>query len=91
MTVIRVAAVLFDLDGTLVDSTAVVERMWREWAAAYGVNAELLLGVSHGRPAIDTMRQFRPELPNLAELAEAHLRAEEEDTSPVPAIGLASW
>lgn len=31
------AAVLFDLDGTLIDSTAAVERIWRRWGAEYGL------------------------------------------------------
>jgi mannitol-1-/sugar-/sorbitol-6-phosphatase len=43
------AAVLFDLDGTLVDSTAVVERVWRAWAAEHHVPVERLAG-HHGVP-----------------------------------------
>ncbi len=86
MTTLRASALLFDLDGTLVDSTEVVERIWRDWAARHGVDATALLAVSHGRPAIDTMRQFRPDLADLAEQAAAHVRLEEADTSPIPAI-----
>ena len=40
---IQVKAVLFDLDGTLVDTTVVVERTWRAWAARYGVNPDAIL------------------------------------------------
>lgn len=44
------AAVLFDLDGTLVDSTAVVERSWATWAGEFGVDPAALVGF-HGVPA----------------------------------------
>jgi mannitol-1-/sugar-/sorbitol-6-phosphatase len=83
---LHVAAILFDLDGTLVDSTLVVERLWREWSARHGIDPDALLAVSHGRPAIDTMRQFRPDLLNLDQMAAEHINAEEQDTTPIPAI-----
>ncbi|MEJ5945874.1 HAD-IA family hydrolase [Pseudokineococcus basanitobsidens] len=44
------AAVLFDMDGTLVDSTPSVERCWARWAQEMGIDAEQLLGW-HGVPA----------------------------------------
>ncbi|HEY9700635.1 MAG TPA: HAD family hydrolase [Trichocoleus sp.] len=62
MATINCAAVLFDLDGTLVDSTPCVERLWRNWAIAHGLDAEALLQISHGRPTIDTMRLVAPQL-----------------------------
>lgn len=43
-------AVLFDMDGTLIDSTASVYRSWIHWAGEYGVPAERLQGW-HGVPA----------------------------------------
>jgi sugar-phosphatase len=71
-------AVIFDLDGTLVDSTAVVERQWTAWARRNGVDPEQLMAVVHGRPSIQTMRMFVPE--TTIEQAEAFDRIEEEDT-----------
>jgi sugar-phosphatase len=48
------AAVLFDLDGTLVDSTAAIDRSWTTWAVEHGVTREALLGVAgHGRPSAE--------------------------------------
>ena len=44
------AAVLFDMDGTLVDSTAVVNRSWATWAEEFGVDPAALVGF-HGVPA----------------------------------------
>lgn len=71
-------AVIFDLDGTLVDSTLVVERQWTSWARRNGVDPEKLMAVVHGRPSIQTMRMFVPE--TTVEQAKAFDRIEEEDT-----------
>jgi sugar-phosphatase len=51
-------AILFDIDGTLVDSSPVVERSWRAWAREYGVDAEEVLRVCHGRRTQDTVAEF---------------------------------
>jgi len=51
-------ALLFDMDGTLVDSTAVSERIWRAWSAKAGVDPEAVLAYSHGRRTLDTTRRF---------------------------------
>jgi sugar-phosphatase len=51
------AAILFDLDGTLVDSTAAVERSWRRWAAEFGVYMPEL---PHGLPSRDTVARSLP-------------------------------
>ncbi|GAA4847913.1 HAD family hydrolase [Actinomycetospora corticicola] len=66
-----VDAVLFDMDGTLVDSDAVVERVWRAWARENEVDEDLVLTTMPGRPAADTVRAVRPDLD-----AEAHGRAQ---------------
>lgn len=53
---LEAAGVLFDLDGVLVDSTAVVERHWRQLAATLGLDADGLLAGVHGRRSADTIR-----------------------------------
>ena len=68
-------AVIFDLDGVLVDSTAVVERTWRRWAEAHGFDFEAVMRVAHGRPARDTVRLVAPHLDGEAEAS--RLAAEE--------------
>lgn len=57
---IHCQALLFDLDGVLVDSRSVVERTWRHWARRHHINAEQVLKVAHGRRTVDTLRAFMP-------------------------------
>lgn len=54
------AAVLFDVDGTLVDSTPLVERAAREWAAEYGIDPDEFLSNAHGRRTGDRVADFVP-------------------------------
>ncbi|MFG1845240.1 HAD-IA family hydrolase [Micromonospora carbonacea] len=65
---LRCAAVLFDMDGTLVDSHACVEWKWRTWCAGHGIDADALLVVAHGRPQAETVRIVAPELDTEREL-----------------------
>jgi sugar-phosphatase len=75
-------ALLFDLDGVLVDSTANVERHWRDWATSNGLDAEHILSVVHGRRAIDSIREQAPHLDAEHELATL-VDAEMRDTSGI--------
>ena len=68
-------AILFDMDGTLVDSTAVVEQVWGRFARANGVDIVELLSTSHGVRAVDTIRLHAPSLD--AEVAADELAAYE--------------
>jgi sugar-phosphatase len=58
MTVIRCNALLFDLDGVLIDSTPAVERVWRRWAVEHGFDPEAVVHKAHGRPSRATVRDF---------------------------------
>ena len=55
------AAALFDMDGTLVDSTAVVEMIWRDFCREHAVDERVLVPWSHGRRTPDTVRHFLPD------------------------------
>jgi sugar-phosphatase len=66
---IRCSAFLFDLDGVLVDSRAVVERVCRLWAGRLGIDAEALLRVAHGRRTRDTVRIVAPHADADSEVA----------------------
>lgn len=61
-------AILFDMDGTLVDSTSVVELAWGQWAARHGFALRTVLAYSHGRPTIATMQHFLPAQDHTEEL-----------------------
>jgi sugar-phosphatase len=67
MQQINCRAILFDLDGVLVDSTACVERHWRIWAKRHELDAERILANSHGRRSADTIRAIAPWLDAEAE------------------------
>src|SRR5262245_7703400 len=58
------SAALFDMDGTLVDSTAVVEAIWRDFCREHGVDEHVLVPWSHGRRTPDTVRHFLPDTPD---------------------------
>jgi sugar-phosphatase len=57
---ITAKAILFDLDGTLVNSVGVIERLWAKWSHRVGVPLDQILAVAHGRPTLDTMRMLAP-------------------------------
>jgi len=83
------SAVIFDLDGVLVDSAAFVEQQWRRWASARGLRAEPFLRVCHGRRALETIRLAAPHLDAEAEVA-AFTPSDEAGTEPiVPLAGAA--
>ncbi len=81
----RATALLFDLDGVLVDSRAVVERTWRRWAARHGLDAGPLLAVAHGRRVSDTLKAVLPHLDPAPEVAWLDA-AELEDLEGVVAV-----
>ena len=60
----RAEAVLCDMDGTLVDSSAVVESMWSSFARDHGMSERFdeIMAYSPGRTGIDTIRRFLPDL-----------------------------
>lgn len=62
MQEINCQGILFDLDGVLVNSTALVERHWSLWAKQHGLSSELILENSHGRRTIDTLNAVASHL-----------------------------
>ena len=52
---------LCDIDGTLVDSTAIVQRVWTEVAAGFDADAAAILAVCHGKRDVDVVSEFFPE------------------------------
>lgn len=60
-------AVLFDLDGVLVDSEQVVERTWQRWALRHNLHIPDLVTRAHGRRSIETVHDVAPQLDAEAE------------------------
>jgi sugar-phosphatase len=62
MTIIKCAAVLFDLDGVLVDSSAVIKRHWYRWAERHGLDPEETYQAGLGKRTVEQVRMFAPHL-----------------------------
>ncbi len=83
--VLECDAVLFDLDGTLIDSLPAVDRAWSEWAVKNELDPVEILSKIHGRRSIDSVRLVAPHLDPVAE--DAWLRNREAtDTEGVIAL-----
>ncbi|MBO8196428.1 HAD-IA family hydrolase [Streptomyces oryzae] len=86
---LTVRGLLLDMDGTLLDSDAVVARVWRGWAAEQGLDPDEVLRVAHGRQGHMTMAALLPHRPMEQNYAENRvlLAQETADTDgivPVP-------
>ncbi|SED47525.1 HAD-IA family hydrolase [Streptomyces sp. TLI_105] len=82
-------ALLLDMDGTLVDSDAVVERCWRRWADRHGLDPDEVLKVVHGRQGFATMAVLLPDRPMAENHADNRVMLAEETAdldgvAPVP-------
>jgi HAD superfamily hydrolase (TIGR01509 family) len=82
-----VGAVLLDMDGTLVDSDAAVERAWRTWSLARGLEPAPVLAIAHGSPSDRTVRRVLPTLDDaaVAAAAQRQLDLQYDDLSDVVA------
>ncbi len=82
-----IRAVLFDMDGTLVDSDAAVERAWTVWAGEYGVPPADVLAIAHGSPAESTVARVRSDLSSTSQAVAAarQLELQYDDLSDVVA------
>src|SRR5512147_3113034 len=82
MTSLTCKAILFDMDGVLVDSTPAVARVWSRWALAKGFDPREVVERAHGRPSITTIREYLPYADHEAENREVE-RLEIEDLDGV--------
>ncbi|MFJ3668150.1 HAD-IA family hydrolase [Streptomyces sp. NPDC090106] len=88
-TVLTTRALLLDMDGTLVNSDAVVERCWRRWAERNGLDGDEIMKVVHGRQGYASMALLLPDRPMEQNHADnARMLAEEtadlDGVVPVP-------
>ncbi|MGW4647533.1 HAD-IA family hydrolase [Kitasatospora sp. NPDC004289] len=78
-------ALLLDMDGTLVNSEAAVERCWRRWAAEHGIDGDHAMSVVHGRQGHLSMSILLPERPMEENLAD-NRRMLAEETADVDGV-----
>jgi sugar-phosphatase len=60
-------AILFDLDGVLIDSRRCIIRHWQQWAEKQGLKPSDVLRHAHGMRTVDTMRLASPGIDILKE------------------------
>ena len=80
------AAFLFDMDGTLLDSSAAVDRVWGSWATRHGIDVPTLLASVHGVRSEDTIRRFAGAGVDVARETQWILEAEVADVDGVVAV-----
>jgi mannitol-1-/sugar-/sorbitol-6-phosphatase len=85
MPLIHCHAVLFDMDGVLVDSTPAVARVWTTWALEHGLIPDEVVRRAHGRPSLATIIELLPHGDHDAEVREVE-RREIEDLADVVAL-----
>jgi mannitol-1-/sugar-/sorbitol-6-phosphatase len=85
MTSIACSGLLLDLDGVLIDSTPAVARVWTRWAIQHGFDPDQVVRKAHGRPSMDTIRDYLPGADHGLENREVE-RREIEDLEGVVAL-----
>jgi len=61
--IIECEAILFDMDGTLIDSTIACEQLLRNWAVRHNLPSDHVITFGHGRRNLDVVRELTPHLP----------------------------
>ncbi len=89
MTQLECDALLFDLDGVLIDSTICVTRHWEAWARRHGLDLDDVMREAHGVRTIETMRRVAPHL-DVEKEEERFAAREVVDTEGVVALDSAA-
>jgi sugar-phosphatase len=84
---IQCRAVLFDLDGVLVDSTPAAARVWTGWALEHGFDPDSVVRMAHGRTSLATIRELLPKADHAAEDRDVERREIEDVADVVPLPG----
>jgi mannitol-1-/sugar-/sorbitol-6-phosphatase len=80
------AAILFDLDGVLVDSTPAIIQVWTAWAASHRIDPNNILSIMHGRRSVEVLQIIAPQVdaPAEVEKIEQAITSFKNGTVPVP-------
>ena len=65
-TTLSARAILFDMDGTLLESTGAVTRVWTEFADRFGLSVDEIMSTSHGVRMAETVQRHAPEGTDIA-------------------------
>ncbi len=86
MPTFHCTAILFDLDGVLVDSTRSVTHQWRLWAQEHSIDPDYTVSIAHGRRSIEVIQMLAPHLPaeEETERLEAREAADREGVEVMP-------
>src|SRR5947209_9969294 len=84
---ITASALLFDMDGVLINSTPAVARVWRRWAIEHGFDPEEVVARAHGRPSLTTVSEYLPHADHAKENREVERREIEDLEGVVPLPG----
>jgi sugar-phosphatase len=87
MTQIHCSALLFDMDGVLINSTPAVARVWRRWAIEHNFDPEEVVARAHGRPSLTTVREYLPRADHEAENRKVERREMEDIEGVIPLPG----
>src|SRR5712671_1995943 len=85
----RCSAMLFDLDGVLIDSTRSVDRQWRAWAREQKIDEEKVMAIAHGVRTIEVIRAVASHLDAEAEVRRLESREAEDQVDVVVMPGAA--
>lgn len=66
---LQAAALLLDMDGTLVHSTTEVETVWRLWCRRHRLDPDPILAVCHGVRSLEVIQALAPDLDLAREIA----------------------
>ena len=81
-------ALLFELDGVVIDSTPVVARVWSQWAREHGFDPEDTVHRAHGRPSMTTIRELLPDAAHDPENREVERREMLDVDGVIPLPGV---
>ncbi len=87
MTRVPCEAILFDMDGVLIDSTHAVARVWHQWAVEHELDPGEVVARAHGRPSLTTVREYLPDADFEAENREVERREVSDLDGVVPLAG----
>jgi len=87
MPELRVAAMIFDMDGVVIDSGDIYAKYWRLWGREHGIDYDTHIAAVHpGRPPAETIRVIAPELDAEAESRAFNAALDADDEVPVAAM-----